>query len=91
MRPLILALASQLSNCCDDDFMNFNMFVVVCILLAVQPRGLARTDDYWDENFDEDKNCEAEDEIEKLLNQPKPTRCAVTRHGKSSIIIMITD
>ena len=71
--------------------MNFNMFVVVCILLAVQPRGLARTDDYWDENFDEDKNCEAEDEIEKLLNQPKPTRCAVTRHGKSSIIIMITD
>ena len=63
--------------------MNFNMFVVVCILLAVQPRRLVGTDDYWDDNFDEDKNCAAEDEIEKLLNQPKPTRCAVAKHGKN--------
>ena len=59
--------------------MNF----IVCIFLAVQPRLLLGSEDYWDDNFDEGKNCEAEEEIIKLTRLPKPGRCAVARLGKN--------
>ena len=60
--------------------MNF----IVCIFLAVQPRLLLGREDYWDDNFDEGKNCEAEEEIKKLKRLPaNSARCAVTKHGKN--------
>ena len=60
------------------------MFFIVWIFLAVQPRPLiGTTEDYWDDNFDENKNCEAEEEIKKLLRLPGPGRCAVTKKGKN--------
>ena len=60
------------------------MFFIVLIFLAVQPRPLIGTEDYWDDNFDENKNCEAEEEIKKLKRLPaNSARCAVTKHGKN--------
>ena len=59
------------------------MFFIVWIFLALQPRPLIGTDDYWDDNFDENKNCEAEEEIKKLIRLPRSGRCAVTKHGKN--------
>ena len=58
------------------------MIFIVLIFLALQPRPLFGREDYWDDNFDEGKNCEAEEEIKKLTRLPKPGRCAVTRLGK---------
>ena len=61
------------------------MFFIVWIFLALQPRPLiGRTEDYWDDNFDENKNCEAEEQIQKLRILPKNPRCAVARRGKNS-------
>ena len=37
-------------------------------------------DDYWDEDFDNNKNCEQEEKITKLLNE-------VNTHDKYSIVI----
>ena len=59
------------------------MFFIVLIFLAVQPRPLIGTEDYWDDNFDENKNCEAEEEIKKLSRLPQPKRCAVAKHGNN--------
>ena len=51
--------------------------------MALQPRPLVGSEDYWDDNFDEGKNCEAEAEIKKLARLPQPGRCAVARLGKN--------
>ena len=32
--------------------------------------------DYWDEDFDENKNCAREEEMTKLQNETEPRRCA---------------
>ena len=37
--------------------------------------------DYWGENFDENKNCEEEDLIQKLLQEQNPSRCAKKQIG----------
>ena len=57
------------------------MFFIVWIFLAVHTRSLLGTD-YWDDNFDPNKNCEAEEEIIKLSRFSNPQRCAVTKKGE---------
>ena len=40
-----------------------------------------RTEDYFSENFDVNKNCEKEDVIRKLLDENQDERCSVTTQG----------
>ena len=37
-------------------------------------------DDYWDDNFDENKNCASEDDIPDLMRKE---RCAVSTRGEN--------
>ena len=34
------------------------------------------SDDYWDEDFDENKNCVREEEMRELQQETEPGRCA---------------
>ena len=52
-------------------------------MLALQSRPLFGSEDYWDDNYDEGKNCKAEAEIKELNRLPKPGRCATARLGKN--------
>ena len=36
----------------------------------------ARSDDYWNEDFDENKNCARERDMKELQRETKPGRCA---------------
>ena len=36
----------------------------------------ARSDDYWNEDFDENKNCAREREMTELQRETEPGRCA---------------
>ena len=60
-----------------------SMFFIVGILLAFLPRAFLGNQDYWSDNFDPNKNCEAEEEIKKLSRLPQPKRCAVAKHGNN--------
>ena len=40
-------------------------------------------EDYWNEDFDENKNCAREEDIKKLRRETEPGRCAsAARSGK---------
>ena len=43
---------------------------------------LAKDLDYWDEDFDENKNCAREGEMKKLQREIDPGRCASSSVGK---------
>jgi hypothetical protein len=49
-------------------------FQYLSYLFIVIPTQLCQ--DYWGENFDENKNCEEEELIQKLLQEQNPSRCA---------------
>ena len=38
-------------------------------------------DDYWDEDFDENKNCVREEEMRELKQETEPGRCAEASTG----------
>ena len=42
-------------------------------------------DDYWDDDFDPNKNCKKEDLIKELYKDRNPRRCAVKRRGMYSL------
>ena len=56
--------------------MNYQYLLYMFILIPSQ-----LCQDYWDENFDENKNCEDEDLIRKLLQEQNPSRCAKEQKG----------
>ena len=39
-------------------------------------------EDYWDEDFDENKNCDREEEMTKLQREADPGRCSSSTTGK---------
>ena len=39
------------------------------------------SDDYWDEDFDENKNCVREEEMKELKQETEPGRCAEASTG----------
>lgn len=41
-----------------------------------------RTDDYFSEDFDVNKNCQKESVIKKLLKEKQHERCSVTTEGQ---------
>ena len=58
--------------------MNYQYLLYLFMLMASQ-----LCQDYWGENFDENKNCEEEDLILKLLQEQNPSRCAKKQKGIS--------
>ena len=44
-----------------------------------------RVPDYWDEDFDENKNCAREEEMTKLQNETEPRRCASASGSGNSL------
>jgi hypothetical protein len=56
--------------------MNFQYLFYLFIFIPSQ-----LCQDYWGENFDENKNCEEEDLIQKLLQEQNPSRCAKKNIG----------
>ena len=57
------------------------MFFIVLICLALHPKPISSSDDYWADDFDENKNCEKEDLLKKLSRQKNPGRCSFARRG----------
>ena len=58
-----------------------NIVVCVFVLLISKLCVRARDDDYWDGDWDENKNCEKEEQITKLLQEQNPARCAMKSKG----------
>ena len=38
--------------------------------------------DYWADDFDENKNCDREEEMTKLIKETDPGRCSSSTTGK---------
>ena len=58
------------------------MFSQTCaylLLAAVQL--VINKEDYWSDDFDEDKNCEQEELIKKLQKETSPSRCSSKMAG----------
>ena len=49
------------------------MLRILTALVIISSTG---TIDYWDEDFDENKNCAREMEMEELQRETEPQRCA---------------
>ena len=60
-------------------------FVLLFILIK---QTFQRTEDYFSENFDVNKNCEKESLIKKLLEEKQNERCSVTTEGYTIFIQM---
>ena len=60
-------------------------FVLLFILIK---QTFQRTEDYFSENFDVNKNCEKEDLIKELLEEKQHERCSVTTEGYTILIQM---
>ena len=52
---------------------SFNIFGVLSLVCFTN----TATDDYWNEDFDPNKNCIREDEMTELQNVPEPNNCAI--------------
>ena len=61
--------------------MDRNIVVCVFVLLISNLCVRAHDDDYWDGDWDENKNCEKEEKITKLLQEQNPARCAMRSKG----------
>ena len=48
-----------------------------------------RVPDYWDEDFDENKNCAREEEMTKLQNETEPRRCASASGSGNSYFFVV--
>ena len=42
------------------------------------------SEDYWNEDFDENKNCVREEEMTKLQREADPGRCSSSSAGKKT-------
>ena len=60
-------------------------FVLLLILIK---QTFQRTEDYFSENFDVNKNCEKEGLIKKLIEDNQHERCSVTTKGYTIFIQM---
>lgn len=58
-------------------------FVLLFILIK---QTFQRTEDYFSENFDVNKNCEKEGLIKKLIEEKQHERCSVTTEGYNIFI-----
>ena len=62
---------------------NFNVLFIVTQVLA-----LLSHDDYFTEDFDEEKNCKKEEKIKKMMKNEKEN-CAEKRMGKKFVFLEI--
>ena len=56
-------------------------FVILLILTSSDHLKVKASMDYWDDDFDEDKNCEKEELIKKLRRESGGERCAIKSRG----------
>ena len=48
------------------------------------------SEDYWDEDFDENKNCVREEEMKELQRETEPGRCALAAgSGQLSFLLIL--
>ena len=56
-------------------------FVILLILTSSIQLKVKASMDYWDDDFDEDKNCAKEELIKKLRRESGGERCAIKSRG----------
>ena len=56
---------------------------ILCVLFAVCN---ADNDDYFEEDFNENKNCKNEEEINKLKKLQDPVRCVSVSYGNDKSV-----
>ena len=61
------------------------LITLTCLALQLQNQIINAFDDYWDDDFDPNKNCKKEDLIKELYKDRNPRRCAVKRRGMYSL------
>ena len=62
--------------------LNCNMSLIQTSIVTLLVHFIQGGDDYWNEDFDENKNCAREEDIEKLRRETEPVRCAsAARYG----------
>ena len=55
-------------------------------MLAAIQLVIMNMQDYWSDDFDEDKNCEHEELIKRLQNQTSPSRCSHKAAGTNQCL-----
>ena len=57
------------------------MFSQTCPYLLLALHLVINMEDYWSDDFDEDKNCDQEELIKKLQKETSPSRCSSKMAG----------
>ena len=67
------------------------MFSQTCayLLLVSVHLVINNGEDYWSDDFDEDKNCEQEELIAKLQKETSPSKCSSKVKKASRVKVMV--